>query len=533
VYPGLEDALIQAGLDPRGALLDAETLEKRAPSLDTSKASWFAGLGRDAMAGPRFGADMAQALDKAAASERPVSLALEAILAQSGQDPVSALAPTGDSAAPEIPAKVPAELRKALAPVLKAAGEFKAAHAGTSQMTRAAIRLARAVEDAKLTRFAGQKVDAWFHVPGLGKVIIGGPGDDTHAHPKPTSLGASVVLLLDTGGADTYQMPAGANTPGESLVSVHIDLGGDDKYEAVGGGQGSGQRGVGLLWDLGGGADSYKVGDAGQGSGGQGVGVLFDDGGDDTYTGERGVQGAGIDGVGLLMDLGGNDKYETFTRSQGFGGPSGVGVLYDRAGDDKYRADPGDPAHGGELRYPSPQLPRKGNASLSQGAAAGVRDDKTKQHRAGGVGLLRDLSGDDSYEAGVFAQGAGYWFAAGYLLDDAGKDQYDALWYGQGAAAHFALGLLRDGGGGDRYNQRMKPVSSSLGLGHDLAAGWHIDLGGDDQYTAPPLSLGQGSGQGAGILYNRGGQDTYSGANPSAGDGASWGDDRGVGIDAE
>ena len=93
------------------------------------------------------------------------------------------------------------------------------------------------------------------------------------------------------------------------------------------------------------------------------------------------------------------------------------------------------------------------------------------------------------------------------------------------------MGLLRDGGGDDRYNLRLKPVSSSLGLGHDLAVGWHLDLGGNDRYRAPPLSLGQASSDGAGILYNMGGQDTYQGANPSAGDGAFWGEDKGVGMD--
>lgn len=530
IYPGLEEALAQAGIDSRGPLLNTEVLDARSPSLFTSGLGWYGGLSRDAMLGPRFGADLVKELDRSVAAEQPVSQALQVILGLSG------MAVTSPRAAPavgkvEIPDKVPAQLREALGPILTALVAVKEADVGTPRMLRAAIKLAQAVEGARLSRFVGLKVDAWWYVPGLGKVILAGPGDDVHSYAKPRSLGASVALLLDTGGADTYRMPAGANTPGESLASVHIDLGGDDKYEAAVAGQGSGQRGVGLLWDLGGGADAYHTAGAGQGAGANGVGVLFDDGGNDKYTGVRGAQGAGMDGVGILLDLGGDDQYETFTRSQGFGGPGGHGVLYDRAGNDKYRADPGDPKQGGVLRFPSPQLPHGGNASLSQGAAAGLRDDKGGQHRVGGVGLLRDRAGDDSYEAGVFAQGAGYWFAAGYLFDDAGNDQYDALWYAQGAAAHFALGLMRDGGGDDRYNLRLKPVSSSLGLGHDLAAGWHLDLGGNDQYRAPPLSLGQASSDGAGILYNLGGQDAYQGANPSAGDGASWGDDKGVGID--
>ena len=529
VFPGLEEALARAGLDPRGPLLDPELMESRAPAMFTSGLPWYGGLSKEAMIGPRFGARLARALDKDLAGEGPMSGALSTIAGLSGNPPPALKA--GSAAAVEIPDKVPADLAKALAPILAALAQVTEESAGTPGMLQAAIKLAEAVEGAKLKRFAGLKVNAWWHAPGLGKVILAGPGDDTHTYQAPRSLGTSVALLLDTGGDDKYLMPAGANTPGESVVSVHIDLGGDDSYQAKGAGQGAGTRGVGLLWDLGGGADTYEVGGAGQGSAAEGVGVLLDDGGDDKYKGERGVQGAALSGVGLLLDLGGNDRYETFTRSQGYGGPDGYGVLYDRSGDDHYRADPGDPAQGGTLRYPSPQLPNSGNASMSQGAASGVRDDEGRQHRVGGVGLLRDLSGDDSYMAGVFAQGAGYWFAAGYLLDDAGKDQYDALWYGQGAAAHFALGLLRDGGGDDLYNQRLKPVSSSLGLGHDLAVGWHLDLGGDDIYKAAPLSLGQASSDGAGVMYNYGGQDSYQGANPSAGDGATWGDDKGVGID--
>ena len=396
IYPGLEEALAQAGIDSRGPLLNLEALEARSPALFTSGLGWYGGLSKEAMIGPRFGAELVKELDRSVAAEQPVSQALQVILALSGKRVTSPrAAPTvGDV---KIPDKVPAQLAEALGPILTALAAIKEADAGTHRMLRAAIKLAQAVEGARLKRFAGSKVDAWWYVPGLGKVILAGPGDDTHSYPGPRSLGASVALLLDTGGSDIYRMPAGANTPGESLASVHIDLGGDDKYEAGEFGQGAGQRGVGLLWDLGGGADTYQTAGSGQGAGAHGVGVLLDDGGDDKYVGVRGAQGAGMDGVGVLIDLGGDDKYDTFTRSQGFGGPGGHGVLYDAAGNDKYRADPGDPEQGGELRYPSPQLPNSGNASLGQGAAAGMRDDNNGQHRVGGVGLLRDRAGDDSY----------------------------------------------------------------------------------------------------------------------------------------
>ena len=529
-YPGLEEALAGAGLDPLGPPLNTGTLKSRAPALHTGDLPWFKAISSETMAGPRFGAELVRKLDRAIAGEQPVNGALK-VVAGLLAAPGSQGNPGGTHASPEIPASVPEDMRAALTPILVALARVNAADADTPRLLQAAIKLAAAVEQADLGRFAGREVKAWWHAPGLGKVIIAGPGDDTHAYPTPRTLGDSVAFLLDTGGADQYKMPAGANTDGESKASVHVDLGGDDAYVTTKGGQGAGSNGVGLLWDLGKGADTYQASAGAQGSGARGVGVLLDDGGDDTYKGERGSQGAGMDGVGLLLDLGGNDRYDTFTRSQGFGGPGGVGVLYDLSGNDSYRADPGDPGQGGKLRFPAPQLPERGTASMSQGAGVGERDDKGRHHRTGGVGLLRDRAGDDSYMAGVFAQGAAYWFALGMLFDDAGRDQYDALWYGQGAAAHFALALLREGGGGDRYNKRLKPASSSLGLGHDLAVGWHLDLGGDDHYRAPPLSLGVSSSEGAGIMYNRGGKDEYTGPSPGAGDGASWGEARGIGVD--
>ncbi|MCA9665509.1 MAG: hypothetical protein KC503_07970 [Myxococcales bacterium] len=405
----------------------------------------------------------------------------------------------------------------------------------------AAVKLASTVEGAQLERFAGVDAKLDVQTP-LGRVIVGGPGDDTY---EPKTHGTAIALLVETGGKDTYRIPAGATSGAENPVSVHVDLGGDDRYgydevphandgarlpsdadgrapagdPKTGNGpvslsetsrQGAARLGVGLLFDLGKSKDSYRSLRLSQGFGALGVGVLYDDGGDDLYEGEAGVQGAGIFGVGLLLDMAGKDTYRTYHASQGFAFVLGVGVLYDAAGDDAYLADVGDPAQGGDPLYFSSQRAGTGNSSFVQGAGFGRRADFSDQvFMSGGLGVLRDADGDDRYEASVFAQGTGYWFGTGILADKRGKDQYDGLWYVQGASAHFALSLQIDDDGDDRYNQKLVPAATSIGVGHDFSVSFHIDGGGNDVYQAPGLSLGAGNENGFGFFFNLGGDDRY------------------------
>jgi len=408
---------------------------------------------------------------------------------------------------------------------------------------RAAVRLAATVEGARLTRFAGVTASLNVDTP-LGRVIIAGPGNDAH-DPADPRVGSALALLLDTGGDDTYLVPAGATASAKNPVSVAVDLGGNDSYGyavkadpndtagrlpsdadarrqgttgsimgpvslSMTSRQGAGRLGVGLLFDLGAGKDTYKSPRMSQGFGALGVGVLYDDGGDDTYVGEDGVQGAGVFGVGLLLDGGGNDTYKTYHQSQGFGYVMGVGVLHDRSGDDQYLADLGDPKQGGDPLYYTPQLPGKGNSSFCQGAGFGRRDDTYGKFMSGGIGVLRDVAGNDRYLASVFGQGTGYWFGTGILADGGGNDVYNGLWYVQGADAHFAMAMLWDAAGNDQYNPGVTPRATSIGVGHDFSVGWHLDLGGDDTYNAPGLSLGSGNDNGIGLLVNLGGTDRYT-----------------------
>ena len=410
----------------------------------------------------------------------------------------------------------------------------------TSVIGSYGAQLTMAIESANLARFAGLSGFSFSAPTPLGAIVVG----DSSAHtylPTDANLGGNVLLLVDTGGDDTYRVPAGG-TDGQP-AAVAIDLGGDDQYLYVevpipsdkgllpsdadgrltpqqGYGpaslsstprQGAGVLGVGLLYDYGGGKDHYRSLRVSQGLGAFGVGALYDDGGDDLYEGEAAVQGSASFGLGVLVDAGGNDTRSTFTQSQGFGFTGGAGVLEDLGGDDQYLVDVGDPTLGGTPIYYSPQLPAAGNSSLSQGTGEGLRDDTDSLYWSGGLGVLRDVSGGDVYTGSVFAQGTAYWFGIGLLSDGAGDDHYDALWYTQGSAAHGGLAFFSDASGDDAYQQRWTPKSGNLGCGHDFGAGVFLDLAGNDALTGGGLSLGEGNDQGFGLFVDVGGTDVFSG----------------------
>jgi hypothetical protein len=396
-----------------------------------------------------------------------------------------------------------------------------------------ARRIAFAIEDADLGRFVG--MDASLRIDTTAGAILVSPGtDDTHADE------GALLLHVELGGNDTYIDGAGATADGDNPVSVLVDLGGDDHYgytevpdehDAAGtlvsdadgraaagtyypshsdvGRQGSGRYGIGLLYDMGGGDDTYASLRMSQGFGVMGVGVLADDGGADTYAGEAGVQGAAVFGIGLLYDGGGDDTYRAWADSQGFAYVGSGGLAYDRDGNDTWWSDPGND-YGGTTIYYSPQLASgQGNSSFTQGAGFGLRGDNYNVYLAGGVAMLRDAAGNDSFTAGVFAQGTGYWEGTGILADGAGDDTYDALWYIQGGAAHFAMGILVDGGGNDSYNLNFTPYNVMLGSGHDTSVGLAIDEAGDDTYHYTTLAAGASNCQGVGIFVDGDGSDTY------------------------
>lgn len=334
-----------------------------------------------------------------------------------------------------------------------------------------------------------------------GWVVLADSRDNRHVYDGP------IFLILDLGGNDTYAN-AGANAGRQHMVSVALDLAGNDVYKAElnqFGSFGAGTLGVGILWDDGG-DDKYEADRRSQGAGAFGIGVLLDAGGTDYYKSIDESQASATAGYGLLIDRAGNDVYESYRSSQAFAGPNAAAALIDLNGNDKYIANDTD------IRYPAPQSAEH-NVSLSQGAATGWRADYTDGLSInGGVAVLLDAAGDDSYVCGIFGQGTGYWLGAGLLIDLAGDDSYLGQWYVQGASAHYAAGLLIDRAGKDRYIAKM---NMSQGAGHDVGIGVLIDDAGDDVYEGSSLGLGASNAAGVGVFLDKAGNDKYWTPNAS------------------
>ena len=312
----------------------------------------------------------------------------------------------------------------------------------------------------------------------LGRMIVGGPGEDTYL--------ARPLLLVDTGGNDTYRMAS----PARPMVSLVIDLAGDDRYSAEGeSGPAGALAGIAWLEDLDG-NDTYQGELFALGSAGVGVGVLVDAAGKDSYSSRALGLGASFFGLGLLLDKSGDDRYEVSFGGQGacFGG--GAGLLVDLEGNDSY-------VSGGTYRdWREPGAAK----SFAQGAAAGLRP-----FCRGGLALLYDRSGADSYQADYFGQGAGYWGGCGMLIDGAGDDSYSAGRYAQGCGLHSACGWLSDRSGNDRYQLR----GVGQGAGEDRAYGFLIEWGGDDSYRAEWMARGAAGTAGVGVLLELEGNDSY------------------------
>ncbi len=326
----------------------------------------------------------------------------------------------------------------------------------------------------------------------LGSIILSFGKDNVYEKER-------ALLILDVDGNDVYKSGGGAKDD-SSPISLIIDISGNDRYEQRGfftqGGACLGYAGV---FDLAG-DDTYQAEFVSQGAGFWGVGWLVDRAGNDSYDADSFSQGAAQFGLGILVDTSGNDQYHAFQAIQGYGGVLGSGLLVDVSGNDRYIADDED------IRYPSPQS-REHNASLAQGMGMGKRADYIDGHSlAGGVGILVDGSGDDSYSCGVFGQGTAYWYSIGILYDGEGNDIYQGMWYVQGSTAHFGVGILVEVSGDDRYVAKM---NMAQGAGHDLGIGMLLEFAGNDSYQSPNLSLGAGNANGIGLFVDFSGSDSY------------------------
>ena len=316
-----------------------------------------------------------------------------------------------------------------------------------------------------------------------GTILIGGRENHTYNLDDGAE---DIICVIDLGGNDTYH--EGTCTPNRP-VFVIIDLDGDDQYIATKPGvQGGSLLGISMLIDFAG-NDTYKAVDVAQGSSIGGVGILIDKDGNDTYHALRRAQGSAFAGVGVLIDQGGNDRYHAAMWSQGFGHSAGFGVLEDADGRDHYYL-------GGMYEDSYPEHP--GYEGWGQGLGAGFRGSAGSA--CGGIGMLLDGGGDDTYEFDYIAHGGGYWLGVGILRDFGGNDQHIAStrqdyhgrqcpgvsssprrgiqprWqrHGSGFGVHYALGFLFDDAGDDFYEGCIM----GMGMGWDLAAGYLCDFRG-------------------------------------------------------
>jgi hypothetical protein len=311
------------------------------------------------------------------------------------------------------------------------------------------------------------------------------------------------LLIMDLSGDDTYY-GGGATCSLERSTGILIDVSGDDHYESSGDRPsfGTGVLGYGLLADLAGNDIYTTKGFYSQGAGVAGAGMLLDFAGNDSYDAMGGAQGFGNFGIGVLSDRDGNDLYSAYVYSQGCGMTQGFGLLLDHKGDDVYTANDSD------IIYPSPQTAQH-NGSMCQGAGYGVRRDYIDGHSlAGGVGMLLDATGNDTYFGGVFSQAVGYWYAIGILDDRAGNDTYRDVWYGQSATAHMGVSYLAEGGGDDTYTSLM---TMSTAAAHDFSASVFVDEAGNDSYSQTANCLGRALNNGVALFVDMAGIDRYAG----------------------
>jgi hypothetical protein len=316
------------------------------------------------------------------------------------------------------------------------------------------------------------------------------------------------AIVIDLGGNDVYLGGVGATTSLDLPIAIAIDLSGNDTYKSEGeksNSQGSGIFGAGILLDLAG-DDTYEAKKGSQGYGLFGLGLLADYAGNDKYSLGYSGQGAGYFGIGLHLDATGDDTFYLLGDGQGYGGTGGVGVLANVSGNDTYTAEP-DSAKAGRPDYHSQN---KITVSQAQGCGAGMRADGSHGHAwAGGLGALIDIEGNDKYESGNWSIGTGYWYGTGLVYDGDGDDTYTSVYFTQASGAHFAIGAIIDEGGNDSHLLR-ETSGAGLAFGWDFTVALLIAKGGDDKYEANRISIGNAQIRSNALLIDIGGNDTYT-----------------------
>ncbi len=354
-------------------------------------------------------------------------------------------------------------------------------------MAYAAMKLSQATEDCRyaLEKYIEEhpiaKYFSFETMTPYGRIVIGGDGRDYHEYDD-------YFILIDLGGNDIYRGPVGATTRPDIGISLCLDLSGNDVYEydsTTCPSQGAGVLGCGVLYDAWG-DDTYTSKQLAQGAGFFGTGVIYDGDGADVYIMEVSGQGAGFFGHGLAFDSGeGDDVYRLHGEGQGFGGCNGVGVIANWAGDEHYYAEP----YASVVNRGDYHSAFDINVSNAQGVGSGRRGDGTDGHSwAGGLGFIVDIYGNDTYEAGNFSLGTGYWFGTGLMYDKGGDDLYKSVYFTQASGAHYCIGAIIDEAGDDVHDL-FGNAGAALSFGWDFSINLLVDKEGDDYYKSDIISI--------------------------------------------
>ncbi len=365
----------------------------------------------------------------------------------------------------------------------------------------AALKVTQATEDfvaasgtwGKIQPFRLRLQTPW------GEIVVTGTGTDTLQAETP-------LLFVDFGGNDVYPGLVAATPAPDRPLSVAVDLQGDDRYETRRDlTQGAAILGVSLLWDHNG-NDTYRAGTLSQGAAQLGFALLVDEQGNDTYRAKEVAQGAGLLGVAGLVDLEGSDTYYLFGNGQGDGEFGGIGFLVDARGNDHYEAEPLSSVFDRGDYHSQYKI----NANNAQGFGGGRRGDGSDGHSwAGGLGMLLDLEGDDTYRSGNWSLGTGYWFGVGLLVDEQGNDVYESCYFTQASGAHFAIGALIDEAGNDQHTL-FETAGAALGFGWDFTEAFFLDRAGNDTYQARIISIGVAQIRSQAFFIDLGGNDHYA-----------------------
>jgi hypothetical protein len=313
------------------------------------------------------------------------------------------------------------------------------------------------------------------------------------------------LLLCDLGGNDQYR--GGGGTSVAVPLATLVDLDGDDHYGDQDSRRqfGCGICGVAVCIDVAG-DDEYQAERLALGAGIFGTGLLADFGGRDSYMLQVSGQGCGYFGVGLLIDLAGDDDYYLAGDGQGAGGVGGgIGILADYRGDDTYTAEPLTAVFDRGDYHSQHKI----NVNNAQGWGGGRRGDGSDGHSwAGGLGALIDCFGNDHYHSGNWSLGTGYWFGIGVLFDVNGDDLYESCYFTQASGAHFSIGALFDETGDDRH-ELFETAGAALSFGWDFSVTMLADWQGNDSYSARIISTALSQIRSNSFLFDFAGADLY------------------------